>query len=358
MAIASLHTEWLFHLKRLGLFEGRTSLLDLGPQDVQVTRAWLDAAMLRHEGSRHVERIDAICAGDAPRRDCQREFYGLFGISHYESADLDDDRADYRWDLNDPPSDLPKFDVVTDFGTIEHVYDLAAAMGAIHRLLKPGGLALHVVPVFAYPNHGFHTPNPNYFVEFARANGYAVADFSYVDNMFVRDQLQATRLGERFDFGSLPIKLRDMEDTRLFINKVVARFHANFLAPETREVMCSRAPHLSPSEYPSEGFDLCYVFDLQFVALVKPDEERPVVTPIQRYLAGIPPLPPGSAPVEESPPIAPAPEELPMAPAPPLAKPSLVTLADVAEPATERESKQQAWAPRLLRRLMSGRGRS
>jgi SAM-dependent methyltransferase len=296
MAIAQLHTEWLFHLKRRGLFKGRTSLFDLGPQDVLTSRAWLAGALACHEGALQPERMAEIYGdGEMPHRHCQLAFYGLFGITDYASTDLDDDRATYRWDLNYPPENLPQFDVVTDFGTIEHVYDMTAALRAMHRLLKPGGLALHVVPVFAYPNHGFHTPNPNFFPEFARANGYALADFSYVDNMYVRDQIQATRIGQRFDFDALPIRVTDMTDTRLFMNKVIARYHANFSSADTRDVMATRAPHLDPSTYPSEGFDLCYIFDLQFVALVKPLEERPIVAPIQR-MDGVPPLDPKFAP--------------------------------------------------------------
>jgi hypothetical protein len=188
---------------------------------------------------------------------------------------------------------------------------MTAAIQTMHRLLKPGGLALHVVPVFAYPNHGFHTPNPNLFPEFARANGYKLADFSYVDNMFVRDQIQATRIGERFDFDALPIRVTDMVDTRLFINKVIARFHANFCSADTRDVMAARAPHLHPSAFPSEEFDLCYIFDLQFVALVKPTEERPFVAPIQR-MEGVLPLTADAAPPAPLSPPEPMPNPAPV----------------------------------------------
>ena len=90
-----------------------------------------------------------------------------------------------------------------------------------------------------------------------------------------------------------------MEDTRLFINKVIARYHANFCSAETRDVMAARAPQLHPSAYPSEEFDLCYIFDLQFVALVKPMEERPIVAPIQRP-EGVLPLAPDFAPLNRA----------------------------------------------------------
>src|SRR5579872_3838486 len=113
MAIAQLHTEWLFHLKRRGLFQGRTSLFDLGPQDVLINRAWLEGALACHERSLQLERMARIYRdGEMPHRHCQLDFYGIFGITDYASTDLDDDRATYHWDLNHSPENLPQFDVV------------------------------------------------------------------------------------------------------------------------------------------------------------------------------------------------------------------------------------------------------
>src|SRR5258705_5785987 len=173
MAIGGIHTEWLFRVTRKAGFANRRSLLDLGPQDIQTSRAYLMASIARNLDCDPTTAAAAIFDGDRPRRDCQKSYYSLFGIHEYRSADLHDDRADYRLDLNRPVTDanLPTFDVVTNFGTAEHVFDVAQVFASMHELLAPGGLALHVVPAFAFPNHGFYTPNPNVFVEFARANG-------------------------------------------------------------------------------------------------------------------------------------------------------------------------------------------
>lgn len=50
-------------------------------------------------------------------------------------------------DLFAPPADLVgAFDAAVTFGVVEHFADTSAAMAAIGKLLKPGGLALTVVP--------------------------------------------------------------------------------------------------------------------------------------------------------------------------------------------------------------------
>jgi SAM-dependent methyltransferase len=291
MAIGSIHTEWLFRVWEKGGFAQRHRLFDLGPQDVQASRSSLAASIERHLGVDPAPLLDRFCDGDSPRRDCQLAYYSLFGIDHYRSADLDDDRADYKIDLNREAPDVGRgtFDVVTNFGTAEHIFNISQVFTTMHELLAPGGLALHVVPAFAFPNHGFYTPNPNLFVEFARANQYALLDFSYVDNMFVRDRLLGADPASPLDFDALPIRIEDMVDTQRFMTKVVMRFHENLLAPETQRALTILSPHLEGKPYPSAEHHVCFVFDLIFVAMTKPSFERPLVPPIQQ-MSGVPPL--------------------------------------------------------------------
>jgi len=302
MAIGCVHTEWMFRLHDRKVLPRGASLIDLGPQDIQVPRPYLEARARQQLGADAAAGAAAVYDGQSARRDAQAPYYALFGVGQYSSADLDDDRATYKLDLNRTAEGLPRFDIVTDFGTAEHVYDIARVFETMHALLKPGGLALHVVPAFAFPNHGFYTPNPNLFVEFARANDYRLVDFSYVDNMFVREKLQAERPPRIFDFDTLPIKLWDMENTQLFMTKVVRQFHANLTAPDTCAILESMSPGgATDAAYPADRHHLCFVFDLMFVALAKPMREQKLRAPIQRMegvapLAGAParpaPLPP------------------------------------------------------------------
>ncbi|MCC7049991.1 MAG: class I SAM-dependent methyltransferase [Alphaproteobacteria bacterium] len=291
MAIGCVHTEWMFRLQAGRHFAPGSSLIDLGPQDIQVPRPYLESRAFGELGPGGQAGVAAIYDGNDARRDGQAPYYRLFGVAAYSSADLDDTRATYKVDLNRVPQGLPQFDIVTDFGTAEHVYDIARVFETMHALLKPGGLALHVVPAFAFPNHGFYTPNPNLFIEFARANEYRLIDFSYVDNMFVRERLQATRPPQGIDFDALPIRLQDMENTQVFMTKVVRQFHANLTAADTREVLEALSPaDRDAAPYPADRHHLCFVFDLMFIALRKPEIEAAIRPPIQR-MEGVAPLP-------------------------------------------------------------------
>jgi SAM-dependent methyltransferase len=263
MAIGPIHVEWLSRLARKGILGRSYSLLDLGPQDVQVPRSYMTEVARRHLEYKKIQRaVDAVFDGEAPRPDGQDAFYSIFGSTSYASVDLLDKRATYLFDLNNAVPDIGSFDVVTNFGTIEHVFDIGQAFRSLHRLLKPGGVSLHCMPAFAFIDHGFYNIHPIFFIELATANAYDIVDFSYIDNMFVRNSRHGTGV---FDFESLPIKLTDTNDTQLFMSKVVDRFRHNI------ETTPPEAIH---------GYS-AFIFDLLFVALRRtersPEALRPAI---------------------------------------------------------------------------------
>ncbi len=67
-----------------------------------------------------------------------------------------------------------QFDVVTNNGTGEHVFDQAAVYRNAHKLTRAGGLMVHVMPFVNYVNHGFYSFHPNLYHALAVANGYDV----------------------------------------------------------------------------------------------------------------------------------------------------------------------------------------
>lgn len=299
MAIGAIHIAWLRHLARQGEFRGRGTVLDLGPQDIQVDRGFLMRALDRVVGGSTLDRdLADMFTNGGFRPDGQPAFYRLFGLSPYASIDASDTRATYRLDLNHAVSGLPEYDVVTNFGTTEHVFNIGEAFRTIHNLTRPGGMSLHCVPCFAFINHGFYGINPNMLVEMARANDYEIVDFSYFDNAFVRNA-QLTRRGlDGFDINRLPIELADMENTQTFMTKVVDLFHHNLVARATRREIAALGPtarRWAPVGYPSRKYNICFVFDLIFFAMRRPGKRLPFVMPMQDP-AGVPPLKKASLP--------------------------------------------------------------
>lgn len=65
----------------------------------------------------------------------------------YVTADLMDPRVDLRLDLSDTALPDASFDAVYCSHVLEHIPDDRAAMREVHRILRPGGWAIFLVPV-------------------------------------------------------------------------------------------------------------------------------------------------------------------------------------------------------------------
>lgn len=103
-----------------------------------------------------------------------RDFWGWLGFE-YAAIDVDGSPGSLPLDLNlaeVPAESRAKFDLVTNFGTTEHVINQMNAFAVIHDLVKPGGLMLHNLPAQGHFNHGLVNYTPKFFWALARSNGY------------------------------------------------------------------------------------------------------------------------------------------------------------------------------------------
>ena len=105
------------------------------------------------------------------------------------------------------PSDLQsKFDLVTNYGTTEHVLNQMLAMRSVHDLAKPGGLIHHDLPFGGYYLHCYFKYNPGIFHDLATANGYRVI-FQEISSGKWRQTPSALR-----EKGFEDSKFRDLRD--------------------------------------------------------------------------------------------------------------------------------------------------
>jgi hypothetical protein len=76
-------------------------------------------------------------------------------------------------DLNDPlPADMVgAYDLVFDFGTTEHCFNIAQAMVNGASALAAGGCIVHQGPLNVF-NHGFYNFNPTFYADFYSQNGF------------------------------------------------------------------------------------------------------------------------------------------------------------------------------------------
>jgi hypothetical protein len=111
----------------------------------------------------------------APRA---REFWTWLGFD-YASIDIDGSPGSIPLDLNydrAPEAVQGQYDLVTNFGTTEHVANQLNAFELIHDLVAPGGIMIHELPVQGHINHGLVNYNLKFFWMLARSNHYKFID--------------------------------------------------------------------------------------------------------------------------------------------------------------------------------------
>jgi len=262
--INALMVCWLQQLAADGRFAGQADILELGPQDINASREVVETAAFRLHGETGKRFVEGIFdESGRPRKDGHKIFYAMLGLSRYCSMDIYDKRADYRQDLNSPVEGLGSFSVITNFGTAEHCFNIAAVFQNIHNLLKVGGTVLHVLPAFGDINHGFYNVHPVFYQKLAGANGYELVDFRYVDNLYIRHFELCGQPQAGFDFEALPVTQTDMQDMATLQRKVALLFARNIESIQERwqGATCDSL-----------------VFDYCFVALKKV-EDRPFLWP-------------------------------------------------------------------------------
>ena len=114
-------------------------------------------------------------------------FYCDLGFREYSAIDVNTELKSIPMDLNFVLSEKYNFnkayDLVTNNGTGEHIFDQKVVFENIHNLCKVGGVMIHVLPFSPWINHGFYNFNPNLFRDLVAANEYEWCFFFVAQNI-------------------------------------------------------------------------------------------------------------------------------------------------------------------------------
>jgi hypothetical protein len=169
----------LLHLKALGLVPAKAAILELGAQNVRCKGNETEVeAFIKNF---HCLPAPGPVYGPSQVReicDCgtMAALMELCGYS-YKALDIFDSQDTMLFDLNcdDVPADMAgAYNLVTNFGTTEHILNQFKAFDSIHRFTKVGGVMYHDVPLGGYFFHGYFSYNPMFFLHLALANKYAI----------------------------------------------------------------------------------------------------------------------------------------------------------------------------------------
>lgn len=126
------------------------------------------------------EKVYGILGISSSNPTSVKEFYESIGFKKYLAIDVNTEKDAIALDLN---LDLKKdcnyneqYNLVTNNGTGEHIFNQYTVFKNVHDLCKSGGLMIHNLPFTGYIDHGFYNFHPNLFVELARSNKYAMKE--------------------------------------------------------------------------------------------------------------------------------------------------------------------------------------
>lgn len=105
-----------------------------------------------------------------------KQFYLALGFERYLAIDVNTEKDAVAMDLNmDIVSHYnfeEKFNLVTNNGTGEHIFNQLAVFRNTHNITKVGGFMIHVLPFYRWVDHGFYNFHPNLFFCLANQNNY------------------------------------------------------------------------------------------------------------------------------------------------------------------------------------------
>lgn len=107
-----------------------------------------------------------------------KEFYESIGFKKYLAIDVNTEKdaiaLDLNLDLRKEYNYTEQYNLVTNNGTGEHIFNQYTVFKNVHDLCKVGGIMIHNLPFTGYIDHGFYNFQPNLFVEIARSNKYTM----------------------------------------------------------------------------------------------------------------------------------------------------------------------------------------
>jgi len=169
-------------LHKRGLLNNGASIIELGAQVLYCTgkeKYVRDVIRYFSDNNPEIKKADEYTNAEIRQIANKGMFVKMMNACGftYKALDIFEDENTIMFDLNihSPEEGMcEKFDMVTNFGTTEHVINQYLSMKTIHELAKPGGLIYHELPMSGYHYHGYFSYNPLLFHDLADTNSYSI----------------------------------------------------------------------------------------------------------------------------------------------------------------------------------------
>ena len=197
MGLGVATVQSLLELHRLDYFKNSNSVMEIGAQELHLKKEDLkelfEVAGLESE---LVEKFPRVDNWPNRPRTSSKYLYESLGLKEYQSIDINGEMGAIAHDLNKPFTDkskFNKFDIVTDYGACEHVFNIAEAYRTMHNLTKPGGYIIVSQQVIG--GNGYFKFDESFFEGIASANNYKI-----IYNNYIVQTLEQTKNGSDHQF--------------------------------------------------------------------------------------------------------------------------------------------------------------
>jgi len=161
-----------------GILRPGAQILEFGAQEIYckdhlyVVRNFNEFFVGSGKSGWNAERLSDEQLDRLAKQGFASEFFRACGFK-YRAFDIFDGDSVTLFDLNiqtAPPELAGTIDLVTNYGTTEHLINQNLAMRTMHELASVGGVMHHDLPMGGYHSHGYFSYNPMFFQHLARAN--------------------------------------------------------------------------------------------------------------------------------------------------------------------------------------------
>ncbi len=183
MGLGTGAVKLMLELNERGLLKDVSSVVEIGSQELHLTQAefekLVEVAGISNYQSEQFANLKYWPA-QSPRCPA-KNLYELLGARKYNCVDLNGELGSIPHDMNLPFDDASyyaKYDLVSDHGCNEHIFNVAEAYRTMHRLCKSGGILVNIQAVWR--GNGYYRFDASFFEGIAAANNYRILYSAYV----------------------------------------------------------------------------------------------------------------------------------------------------------------------------------
>ena len=271
------------------LLDKQPSVLELGNQTFNSSVAALDNVIQRSNNGADIDveglrKLKTLLTESS--KNSAELYYKCLGFAHYDAIDINDTFGskvmDLNRDLREAYGFTNTYELVTNNGTGEHIFDQASVLRNMHNLTKSNGVMIHVMPILNYINHGFYCFHPSLYYSLALANRYQLLGLALANRNAIGVRAQLEPGAER-----LPDFLLESTSISLAAMLGKARFDTKGRHPLFKKL---RRRLLGRGRAGNELGDAVHSLDQHFknvliVAVLRKTSEDPFQAPIQRLYA-------------------------------------------------------------------------